>query len=300
MIDKTSAVQIAYYTGTGGTALVSRHLDESFRKNGSTPWLTDISRDNGGDHSDPDFLVLAFPVHAFNAPDKVAKWIDSRKPSEGKEAAVISVSGGGEVFPNKACRADSIRRLEKKGYRVVYESMIVMPANCFTPTKDTLCRMLLNRLPHISDEIVKDLLEGKIVRSKPPLPDRIASSLGELEKSSAKRWGARIRASEDCTSCGWCESSCPENNIKMIDGKPHFGKACNMCLRCIYGCPVKALYPGVAKYMILKEGYDLQKMMDDSRDYYSPGRHRSDEIDIGREAKGPIWAGVRKYLGDGK
>lgn len=45
----------------------------------------------------------------------------------------------------------------------------------------------------------------------------------------------------DCTSCGKCESVCPLNNIKIVDGKPQWGKTCTHCMACINGCPQKAI-----------------------------------------------------------
>ncbi len=78
-------------------------------------------------------LLLLFSVHAFNAPDAVYKWIDGLDTVKHISAAVISVSGAGDVCPNTACRVSSIKRLTKKGYHVLYERMIVMPSNWVAP-----------------------------------------------------------------------------------------------------------------------------------------------------------------------
>ncbi|XAH74437.1 hypothetical protein V6984_01320 [Kineothrix sp. IPX-CK] len=46
----------------------------------------------------------------------------------------------------------------------------------------------------------------------------------------------------------------------MKNGKPAFGFHCVLCLRCIYACPRKALSPGILKFFVLEEGFDLEVM----------------------------------------
>ncbi len=297
MDTKNALYKIVYFSGTGGTALAAACFEDILKNEGCRVSSYRIGRDTDRDLSEGhDFLLLLFPVHAFNAPEPVYRWIEKQPAVRGKKAAVISVSGGGEMFPNKASRLSSIRMLEKKGYRVVYESMLVMPPNCMTPVKPIVAKMLLDVLPEKVRDIVKELLEGKIVRSRLSTADRIASRLGEMEKPSAKIWGRCIQSTDACTSCGWCSANCPAGNIKMSNGKPRFGRKCSMCLGCIYGCPEQALIPGIGKFMVLKEGYDINKMQLPA----PSGRLEKSKTavlkTIKKEAKGIWWLGLRKYL----
>lgn len=79
-----------------------------------------------------------------------------------------------------------------------------------------------------------------------------------MEKTGTKFFGQKIRVNENCNGCGWCEKKCPANNISILDNRPIFGRECLLCLKCIYGCPNKALNAGTFKFIILKEGYDLK------------------------------------------
>lgn len=294
---KNALYKIVYYSGTGGTALAAARFEEALKKQGCRVSSYRIGRDMDRElSSGHDFLLLLFPVHAFNAPEPVYQWIEKQPAVRGKKAAVISVSGGGEMFPNKASRSSSIRRLEKKGYRVVYESMLVMPANCLMPVKPVVASMLLNILPVKVQGIVKDLLDGKNVRSRLSMADRSASVLGEMEKPAAKLWGRFIKSTDACTSCGWCSANCPVGNIRMSDGRPRFGNQCSMCLGCIYGCPEKALIPGVGKLMVLKDGYDIRQMQIAQETERFTNAGITALTDIKREAKGIWWLGVRNYL----
>jgi len=294
---KNAHYKIVYFSGTGGTALAAACFEDLLKKQGCRVSSCRIGRDMDRDLSPGhDFLLLLFPVHAFNAPEPVFRWIEKQPAVRGKKAAVISVSGGGEMFPNKASRLSSIRRLEKKGYHVVYESMLVMPANCLLPVKPIVASMLLNILPVKVQGIVKDLMDGKIVRSRLSRADRIASILGEMEKPSAKLWGRFIKSTDACTSCGWCSANCPVGNIRMSDGRPRFDNHCSMCLGCIYGCPEKALVPGIGKLLVLKDGYDINQMQIGQGTARSQNAEITALTDIDQEAKGLWWLGVRKYL----
>ena len=237
-----------------------------------------------------DLLLLLFPVHAFNAPEVVYHWLDALPRASGHRAAVLSVSGGGEICPNTASRVSSIKKLERKGYSVIYEDMLVMPNNVLIPTPDDLAVRFLEVLPHKVELIVDNLLSGVARRAKPLLIDYFFSLFGELEKSGANKYGKKIRSTDRCTGCGWCMRNCPAGNIEIINGRAVFGDKCNICLGCLYGCPEKALDPGPTGKFMIKGGFDLK--------YYENKVPLNKKIDVEKLAKGYLWAGVRRYLLD--
>jgi flavodoxin len=103
-------VNLIYFSGTGGTARVANAFERSFASRSVA-----VSRTELKGAADPslygDLLVLLFPVYAFNAPKPVDEWLKKIKPVQGRPAVVISVSGGGDVSPNTACRVKTIRSL---------------------------------------------------------------------------------------------------------------------------------------------------------------------------------------------
>ncbi len=284
----TPFYKIAYYTGTGGSEKVAESFDQRLKSNGCTGDIEKITTGDSHNLIPHDLLILIFPVHAFNAPEAVYKWIDSLERADKIPAAIISVSGGGEVFPNTACRQSSIRRLKKKGYNVVYEDMIVMPSNWITATKEPLAVMLLQVLPDKVNFIINEVLSGMKKRTAPIFLDRIFSRLGEIEKPAARFWGARIRVSLACSGCGLCSRQCPAGNITMINGNPAFGHKCHLCLKCIYACRESALKPGFAEFIIVKDGYNLNKI--------EKKVPLKEPLDLEKEAKGYLWSGVKRYL----
>ncbi|MBO6111765.1 MAG: EFR1 family ferrodoxin [Lachnospiraceae bacterium] len=52
-------------------------------------------------------------------------------------------------------------------------------------------------------------------------------------------------ATEDCDGCGICADKCPSGHIKMINGRPDWGKPCLMCAMCGSVCPKGAISYGI-------------------------------------------------------
>lgn len=281
-------VRIVYYSGTGCTERVARCFETMYKQSDYEVSLHRLYQNTEYEDGDETLLILLFAVHALNAPEPVYQWIERLEQVQGFPAVVISVSGGGEVSPNTACRVSTIKRLERKGYHVIYEKMLVMPSNAFAATKEPLARMLLDVLPQKVTNIIRDVENGVRLRSKPHPVDRFLSHVGELEKLGAREFGKRIKPSELCSGCGWCANHCPSGNITLKNNKPVFGNRCHFCLSCIYGCPNKALQPGFGKFIVIKEGFRLEEI-----ENLQP---INDFADVEKLAKGYLWSGVRKYL----
>ncbi len=289
---RTETVHLVYFTGTGGTKRVADSLGQAFSRRGLKVQTTEL---NARPHEpvEADLLVLAYPVYACNAPTPVDEWVAAAPDGTGREAAVVSVSGGGEVTPNTACRADVIRRLERKGYRIAGEAMFVMPANLFIAYDDALCAMLLQAAPKKAEAFVSAVLSGNGDRMRPHPWDRVLAKLCTIEKMGDGFFGQKLKANDDCVSCGWCQAHCPRGNIKMRGGKPYFSNRCVICLRCVYGCPKKAIIPGIGSRFVLEQGFDL-----------NAAEERAGRLavlpPVSQVARGLVFSGVRKYLDNPK
>jgi ferredoxin len=112
--------------------------------------------------------------------------------------------------------------------------------------------------------------------------------MGEAEKAGGHFWGKRLKVLEHCTECGWCAKNCPSGNITMLNGKPTFGDQCHFCLKCIYGCPSKALQPGSCKFAVIQEGYSLQDI--------AKKLPENPQLPVKDLKVGILWMGVKKYL----
>ncbi|WP_206459143.1 EFR1 family ferrodoxin [Anaerovorax sp. IOR16] len=288
--NKYNNLKIVYYTGTGCTEKVADCFFESFMQKKCFTFTEKITYKMEYSSQKHDFLLLIFPVHAMNAPDMVYQWIRDMDKVNGTYAAVISVSGGGEIIPNTACRLKSIKLLEDKGYHICYEKMLVMPSNCIIPTPESVAALLIQILPDKVSKIVEDILNGIDNRTTPYFIDRFFTFCGRIETYGAKWIGKSIQVTNKCSGCGWCSQNCPAGNITMKNGIPHFDSKCHLCLKCIYGCPNNALFPKIARSIIFKKGFDLKKI--------SHINVEDQETDIIKLCKGNAWNGVKKYLSE--
>jgi ferredoxin/flavodoxin len=297
MADDQQEVLVAFFSGTGGVQRIADTFEEELKKR-NTPvfkhsldsfkWrqlkanydqiITNIQR-----------MILIYPVHAFNAPLLIFQWIAELPEVKNIPVAVISVSGGGEHSLNTACRVDCIKALERKGFDVFYEKMMIMPSNWVIPTPDHLAIRLIRCIPDKVNQILDQVLLGERRRIKPKPAIRIAASfISRLEKYGAKKAGQGYKTSETCAGCAWCAKNCPTDNIQMMDGRPKFGKKCIMCFRCIYGCPNHSIYATRGKFMVIKAGFDLAGL---------EKRMASVELEpIEKCIKGTLFHGLGSYL----
>jgi len=228
----------------------------------------------------------------MTSPKPVDEWIASSATVKNIPAAVISVSGGGEVSPNTASRVAAIKKLVQKGYDVFYENMLIMPANVFVSLNDDLAAMLLRAVPGKTKKVASEMLSAKRVRKKPLIWDYLFACLGELEKKHSRSFAKRLKVNDSCTGCGWCRSNCPRGNITIEDSKPVWGKDCVNCFRCIYGCPAQAISTsGFAKKLVLKNGFDLLLLQQRTQ-------HITEFPPVEQIAKGRLLKNLIKYLRD--
>jgi len=290
-MERIRSAQIVFFSGTGGTRRIAEHFRAAFAARAVNVTVTELDA-KPHPTADADLLLMLFPVYAANAPQPVGEWIAAAPEGGGKPAAVISVSGGGEVSPNTACRRPTVRGLEKKGYAVVYERMLVMPSNFIMPYGDALSALLMRLAPRRAEAAVDELLAGTVRRAKPSLIDRAATACASMEHVGSRWFGKHLRANGDCSGCGWCAAHCPRGNITLTAVKPVFGSRCVLCLRCVYGCPRKAIVSGRLKRLVLKEGYDLDAL--EARMRNMP-EAEAEEPDV----KGAAFKGVRAYIREG-
>jgi ferredoxin/flavodoxin len=283
---------IVYFSGTGGTALAAETLSASLRGKGAQTRVSEIFHGRLPQAEPGERLVVMFPVYAGDAPSPVTRWIATLNWAQGGKAAVIAVSGGGEMTPNTASRVKTIRRLEQRGYRVIGEYMLCMPSNLIVPTPEATALRLLRALPEQCGRIADEILTDTPNRKRPLRKDRIILPFFAAEKAGSKLFGKTLKANGACTACGLCAERCPQGNIRMRNGKPAFGWRCALCLRCVYACPQRAIQTGmpVLKRAVFADGFDLQALR---RKAEAQPEALSGAAD---EQSGGIWDGVAAYL----
>lgn len=255
-------IRIDYYTGTGGSEMIAKKIAGELTAKGCSVAINRIIRDKFIDNDDFDYYVLVFAVHSFNAPRPTFEW--ARKlMGNGRKCAVISVSGGGEVISNTACRRKIINSLSAQNFDVIYEDMVRMPNNWMSVPKREKCVRLLKQYPAKSREMAEAIFEQRQHRKSPLWVDILISALGEAEKGATIKFGQGIKTLDSCTGCGLCARQCCSSNIVIENGRAVIGDRCDMCLGCIYSCPHKSLVPTQGGFQVDKKGYNLKLMIRD-------------------------------------
>ena len=267
-------IRIDYYTGTGGSELVAKLLANKLKNENINVEVNRIFRDNINniEKLEVDYYILIFPVHSFCAPQPIYEWVEHLEGNNCK-MAVISVSGGGNVISNSACRCRTVKLLKKSNFNVIYEDMVQLPNNWVKVPDEKKCIDIISKLPHKIDEISQTIISEKSEKLTIYWIDYLISALGEGEKTATHRFGSRIKVLDTCTGCGLCSKNCCSSNIQMESqslsdhAKPNFGNRCDMCFGCVYNCPQKALQPTWCAFQIDKNGYNLRLMCQKSNIY---------------------------------
>ena len=266
-------IRIDYYTGTGGSELIARLLADNLKKDNRNIEVDRIFRDNISEvkQLENDYYILIFPVHSFCAPLPIYEWIEHLSGNHCK-TAVISVSGGGNIITNSACRHKTVKLLKKNNFNVIYEDMVRMPNSWMKAPKLKKHTRILSKLPQKIDDIAQFVISEKRAKKIVYWIDYLVSALGELEKKGAPKFGNGMQVLDSCSGCGLCVQNCCSSNIQMdsdLHAKPKFGNRCDMCLGCVYNCPQKALQPTFGAFQVDKNGYDLRLMCKNANIQYT-------------------------------
>ncbi|HNY17975.1 MAG TPA: EFR1 family ferrodoxin [Treponemataceae bacterium] len=276
--------QILYFSGTGGTRRVAEDLRGQLKAQGLETEISQIREPYPRVNPHASVLFLLFPVYEFNAPFPVIDWLRTVPNGIAIPTVVLSVSGGGDVFPNKGCRHDAITILERKGYKIAYEDMFVLPPNVFVALPPGVSSALLSLIPAKNKRILESLRNGEVRRTKTTPIDRLISRKG---LKSAMRYASLFRKSltvtRECVRCGRCVAECPVNNLKIDGDAVQVMDHCAFCLNCVYTCPKRAMVTKKYSFILLKDGYSLKAYEKALPDYESI-------------PKGVFMSGIRKYI----
>ncbi len=202
-------------------------------------------------------LVLLYPVHGFNAPRTVKRFV-SKIPSGLYDFVSLIGVGCTTNWLNDAVSSDLRRILNKKNYSIIVDEILAMPLTFIMAFPDKLALELFiesqEKIKDISSSIVKEKKSLNRIKSK----SYFVNFLGNAESSAARLFGLELYANKKCVSCGICWENCPEKNIsRNSKGKPQFAFNCLMCMRCIYNCPEKSICPRFSKFIPIKKGYSF-------------------------------------------
>ena len=206
-------------------------------------------------------IGLGYPVHAFNAPHIIwdfARWLmtEKRKP-------LFLFHTGGEGLSLNDASSLGLRRILSQSFDIISERHYIMPYNMIFRHDDRMVKHMVTYMRKLVKEHAEEIEAGKHSR-KPAMPLRhIISAVFRIEWLYARVQGRTMKAGNSCTGCSLCASICPMKNIRMENGRPVFGTACSLCVRCSFSCPHDAITIGLLNGWKVNGPYPFGRIMAD-------------------------------------
>jgi len=248
---------IIYFSPTGNAKHLAGLLAEKLNCPGEK--ILPLEFTNPAKLENDNHLILLYPVHGFNAPRTVKRFVRALPPGLFAAVSLIAIGCAGNWL-NKAVSSDLRKSLGKKGYPIVVDEDLAMPLTFIMNfPEETILKLIAESEKQIS-AISRRIMALEASEKKVPVKSRLVNFLGKGESPAARLFGLELHANDKCTSCGTCWNNCPEHNIReKANGKPGFAFSCSMCMRCIYNCPEQAISPHISKFIPIKGGYKLSK-----------------------------------------
>ena len=284
---------IAYFTGTNNTKLVVDEYKKSLEKHDINCQI--FNMDNkifDFDLDNFDYVFIAYPIHAFNAPKIVLEFArDLRKCSDKKKLIIIKVSGEYSRL-NNGSSLKLARILKRKNLILNNEYHYLMPYNIIFRHTSEMAFKMFNTMCEIVPLDVEDIVNNKSVKIKQIFMGRTISFLFRIEHFGARYNGKKFKVSEQCNRCFKCLNNCPRHNIVYENGKFEFKNNCLMCMRCSFNCPKNAIKIGLFNKWKVNGNYSFQmpkqKEIDHHPNYFKKSYNRYFKIHEGRINKSKV------------
>nr|MCR5231662.1 flavodoxin family protein [Acholeplasmatales bacterium] len=118
---------IAYFSATGNTKKCVMEYINLFKKNNIDYYLHNIEDGKIDSNIEFDTLIIAYPIHGFNAPENVLDFAKSLKKEENKKRLIILKTSGEPLRINNVSSYSLRRILKRRNYYLTNEYHYVMP-----------------------------------------------------------------------------------------------------------------------------------------------------------------------------
>lgn len=255
-------VVLYVFSGTGNTLKVAS-LFKKYMNADVTVYRISAKSGRAPSPEGFDLVGIGYPIHAFNAPEPVLKFVKSLPEVAYRRAFIFKTSGEG-LHLNDCSSQKTIKILRKKGYDVTLERHVVMPYNMIYRHTDAMAKQMWIYAKAYVKLICEEIESFKRERVTQPLYKTFYAPLFRIEHPFAHIHGPAFKVDKKkCLNCGKCEKVCPENNITLKDGKYKFGSKCVLCMGCAFNCPVDAVHVGIFKFWKVNGSYRLEELVRD-------------------------------------
>lgn len=234
---------IFYFSITGNSRYVAEYLGEKLddKVEDFRPYI-ELGKQITAFSAKP--MVFVMPVHAWSIPDVVYYYMLGNK-YVGRDSVYFVMTCAHDIGNAKE-QMESFCMWKMKKLKGVIS--IKMP-NSYIPfasiPDEEKIEKILSEARKTIDKYVDYIIKEKAIPTKHiGVLDIVKSSF--LNRMFYERVvkSDLFYATDQCISCGKCESQCIKENIALVDGKPHWRQNCIHCMQCIHQCPVHAIEYG--------------------------------------------------------
>ncbi len=232
---------IYYFTGTGNSLAAAKKVAQSLGDTEFVP-IASLADIPGTITPDADRVGLVCPVYDCGVPVMVANFAERLDLSQAKYTFAIVTMGG--IGVSALHQLDGIFN-KRQNRRLDAAFAVSMPGN-FPPLMRSVpaekCGKILDRADRRLGEIAEAIGSGRSVSPGFAPLSRLVNALsyGSLA-GSARDAGELFSVSDACTGCGTCAKVCPAGNLTLVDGRPVWGRRCELCCACLHFCPTEAI-----------------------------------------------------------
>lgn len=256
-------VAIYYFSGTGNTELTAKKWQSESIKNGIDCELFKIenNQEESIDVSNYDKVGFAYPIHAFNAPSNVNKFVNRIKKLNEKKSAFVLMVSGEYMNLNHSSDNKMKRILKRRNLIIDSEYHYIMPYNMIFRHTEKRAFQMYNTMNALSELDVKDYLLNN--RGHKLHKHHLVGWLiwmFRIEQLFAPVNGKTFKINKKkCIKCMMCVNNCPTHNIEFVDGKFKFHNHCLCCTRCSFNCPTNAFSIGLLTSWKVNGKYKFQE-----------------------------------------
>lgn len=235
---------IFFFSGTGNSRWVAETVAREF--NETLVYIPDALRK--GEYSytlqQDEKLGFIFPCYAWGVPVFISEFISKLQISHVDYLYYIATCGDDTGL----LRQEFTRLVESKGWEcnlayeiMMPESYVNLPGFDVDP-KDKEQRKIVGARQKLQSAIgdITDRRHGCFHTLPGIFPWTKSIVLGGV----FHRWlmtPKYFHTNGQCIGCGECVEQCPMHNIKLTDGRPEWGTACVICMRCYHSCVAHAI-----------------------------------------------------------
>lgn len=234
---------ILFFSGTGNSEYAAKRIGKEIGGEVLNLFQKIRNRDFSEIHSRSPWVVVA-PTYAWRIPRIVQEWLENVNLSGSKDIYFIMTCGASignaDKYLKKLCNTKKLNYMGCMAIKMPENYIAVFP----TPTKEEALETI-RQAEGVIDKIAV-IIKNKTAFPTPSITfkDKMSSGIVNDIFYPAIVHAKKFYATDACISCGKCVNVCPLDNIRLINGKPEWGKSCTHCMSCICRCPSEVIEYG--------------------------------------------------------